>query len=45
VKVFKEGQNRYSVILRPLLPHETMANLSPVAQEASQFGLPFECKK
>ena len=45
VKLFKEGQDRYSVILRPLLPHEELDNLSPVPQAAQRFALPFKCPK
>ncbi|HEY5668551.1 MAG TPA: hypothetical protein VIS10_01060, partial [Anaerolineales bacterium] len=45
VKLFKEGRDRYSVILRPLLPHEELNNLSPVPQVAQRFALPFKCPK
>ncbi len=45
VKLFKEGKDRYSVILRPLLPHEELNNLSPVPQVAQRFALPFKCPK
>lgn len=45
VKLFEQGQNRYSVILRPLLPHEELDNLSPVPQAVRQFALPFKCPK
>lgn len=45
VKVFREGKNRYSVILRPLLPHERLNDLPSVPQEAQRYALPFSCKK
>jgi hypothetical protein len=45
VKVFEQGENRYSVILRPLLPHEEPDNLSPVPEAAQKFALPFSCPK
>jgi hypothetical protein len=45
VKVFEQGENRYSVILRPLLPHEDLDNLSPVPDAAQKFALPFSCAK
>jgi len=45
VKVFEQGENRYSVILRPLLPHEELDNLSPVPEAAQKFVLPFSCPK
>jgi hypothetical protein len=43
VKLFEQGQDRYSIILRPLLPHEEMDILSPVTQQSRSYGLPFEC--
>lgn len=45
VKLFEQGENRYSVILRPLLPHEDLENLSPVPEAAQKFALPFSCAK
>ncbi len=45
VKVFKENRDLYSVMLRPLLPHERLNNLSPVPLSAQSFGLPFKCPK
>ncbi len=45
VKVFEQGENRYSVILRPLLPHEELDNLSPVPDTVQKFVLPFSCPK
>jgi len=45
VKVFEQGENRYSVILRPLLPHEELDNLSPVPEAAQRYVLPFNCAK
>jgi hypothetical protein len=45
VQVFEQGEDRYSVILRPLLPHEDPGNLSPVPEAAEKFALPFKCAK
>ena len=45
VKLFKRGNERYSAILRPLLPHEDPGNLSPVPQAAQMFALPLECEE
>jgi len=45
VKLFKQGNERYSVILRPLLPHEAPGNLSPVPQAAQRFAQPLECER
>jgi hypothetical protein len=45
VKVFEQGENRYSVILRPVLPHEDPGNLSPMPEAAQKFALPFKCPK
>jgi hypothetical protein len=45
VKVFKENKDLYSVILRPLLPHEELDNLSPVPLVAQRYALPFVCSK
>ncbi len=45
VKIFKEGKDLFSVILRPLLPHEELDLLSPVPQSAQRFALPFKCPK
>jgi hypothetical protein len=45
VKIFEQGRDRYSVILRPLLPHEDLDLLSPVPGEAQRYVLPFRCPK
>jgi len=45
VKLFKEGKDLFSVILRPLLPHEELDLLSLVPREARRFALPFKCPK
>jgi hypothetical protein len=48
VKIFKEGKEEkdvYSVMLRPLLPHEDPGDLSPVPQGSQRFQLPFKCPK
>jgi TolB protein len=37
------GDEVYSVVMRPLLPHETPANFSIYPHEPTSFNLPFAC--
>jgi hypothetical protein len=43
-KLFLEGNQVYNLILRPLLPHETVNNISPWPEADIQVNLPFNCK-
>lgn len=42
-KNFLIGDEVYSVVMRPLLPHETPANFSIYPHEPTSFNLPFAC--
>ncbi len=43
-RLFIEENQEYYLILRPILPHETVHNIAPYAQADQRVKLPFKCK-
>ena len=42
-KIFKVVNNKYFVIARPLLPHETIQSISPYPYQDKEIQLSFDC--